>query len=75
MDKWDKRFLEMAKLVSSWSSCYQENRQVGAVIVKDGKIIARAHNLREQKQNSLCHAEISAINKACKKLGVIKCQE
>ncbi len=42
---------------------------VGAVIVRDGKIIARAHNLREKKKNALQHAEILAINKACKALG------
>lgn len=42
---------------------------VGAVIVKDGEIIATGHNLREQKQNALSHAEIEAINAACKKLG------
>ncbi len=41
---------------------------IGAVIVKDGKIIARAHNLRERKKNALCHAEIIAINKACRRL-------
>lgn len=41
---------------------------IGAVIVKDGKIIARAHNLRERKRNALCHAEILAINKACRSL-------
>jgi len=42
---------------------------VGAVIVKEDKIIARAHNLRETKNNALAHAEIICINKACKKLG------
>ena len=42
---------------------------VGAAIVKDGKIISRAYNKREIKKNCLCHAEILAINKACKKLG------
>ncbi|HIT85579.1 MAG TPA: nucleoside deaminase [Candidatus Ornithomonoglobus intestinigallinarum] len=42
---------------------------VGAVIVKDGAVIARGYNKRETKQNALCHAEISAINKACKKTG------
>ncbi len=42
---------------------------VGAVIVKNGEIIARGHNLREQKQNALSHAEIECINSACKKLG------
>lgn len=41
---------------------------VGAVIVKDGKIIAKAHNLRERKQNALAHAETLAIAKACKRL-------
>lgn len=41
---------------------------VGAVIVKDGKIIARAHNLRETKKMSTAHAEILAIEKASKKL-------
>lgn len=41
---------------------------VGAIIVKDGIIIARAHNLREKKNCSLAHAEILCIEKACKKL-------
>ena len=44
MDKWDKRFIEMAKLVATWSSCYQENRQVGAVIVKDKRIMTTGYN-------------------------------
>ncbi len=44
MDKWDKRFMDMAKLVSTWSSCYQENRQVGAVIVKNKRIITTGYN-------------------------------
>ena len=42
---------------------------VGAVIVKDGKIIARAHNIKEEKQDTTKHAEIIAIQKASKKLG------
>lgn len=42
---------------------------IGAVIVKDGRVIARGHNERELKQDSTLHAEISAIHKACKKLG------
>ena len=41
---------------------------VGAVIVKDGKIIARAHNLKETKKDTTKHAEILAIQKASKKL-------
>lgn len=42
---------------------------VGAVIVCNGKIIARGHNLRETKKTALAHAELIAIEKACKKLG------
>ena len=41
---------------------------VGAVIVKEGKIIARAHNLKETKQTATAHAEMLAIQKANKKL-------
>ena len=46
----------------------KEEVPVGAVIVKDGKIIARAHNLKESKKQPTSHAEILAIEKACKKL-------
>ena len=41
---------------------------VGCVVVKDGKIISRGHNVRETKQNPIGHAEIMAITKASKKL-------
>ena len=42
---------------------------VGAVIVKNGEIIARGRNRREKEKNALCHAELEAINNACKALG------
>ena len=41
---------------------------VGAVIVKNNKILSLGFNKREKKQNALAHAEIVAINSACKKL-------
>ena len=44
MDKWDKRFMEMAGFVATWSSCYQPNRQIGAVIAKDKRIITTGYN-------------------------------
>lgn len=44
MDKWDKRFMQMAETVAGWSSCFQENRHVGAVIVKDKRILATGYN-------------------------------
>ena len=42
---------------------------VGAVIVRDGEIIARGSNGRELEKNALYHAELEAINNACKTLG------
>ena len=44
MNKWDKRFMEMAELVSTWSSCYRTGRQVGAVIVKNKRILTTGYN-------------------------------
>ena len=41
---------------------------IGCVVVKDDKIIARGHNLRETTQDSTGHAEIKTLQKACKKL-------
>ncbi|MBQ4073388.1 MAG: nucleoside deaminase [Clostridia bacterium] len=41
---------------------------IGAVIVKDGKVIARAHNKKESKNQATRHAEIEAIEKATKKV-------
>lgn len=46
----------------------KEEIPIGAVIVKDGKVIARGHNLKEIKKDTLKHAEIIAIEKASKKL-------
>lgn len=48
---------------------------IGAVIVKDDKIIASGYNLREKKRNALLHAEIIAINRACKKLGAWRLED
>lgn len=48
---------------------------VGCVIVYQDKIIARGYNQRETKQNSLAHAEIIAIKKACKKLGTWRLED
>lgn len=44
MNKWDIRFMEMAELVSSWSSCYQENRHVGAIITRNKRILTTGYN-------------------------------
>lgn len=41
---------------------------IGAVIVRGGRVVARGHNQREKKQNALAHAEVLAINRACRRL-------
>ena len=46
----------------------KEEIPIGAVVVKDNKVISSAHNTREKSQVATHHAEILAIEKACKKL-------
>ena len=46
----------------------KEEVPIGAVIATDGKVIAKAYNLREKKKQACAHAEILAIQKACRKL-------
>ena len=58
------RAIELAKIAGS-----QGEVPVGAIIVKDGKIIGEGYNMREQKKNALSHAETEAINNACNTLG------
>ena len=48
---------------------------IGCVIVQDGKIIARGYNRRNTDKNTLAHAEITAINKASKKIGDWRLEE
>lgn len=62
------RYMEQAILLAKKAGAAGEV-PVGAVIVKNGKIIATGQNRREREQNTLGHAEIEAINAACKKLG------
>ena len=42
---------------------------IGAVLVMNNEIISRAHNLRELEQSAIAHAELLAIDKACRKTG------
>lgn len=42
--KWDHRFMEMAKLVATWSSCFKQDRKVGAVIVRDKRVLTTGYN-------------------------------
>lgn len=59
----------MAKAIEEAKKAYLiDEVPIGCVIVYQDKIIARAHNEREKKQSSLAHAEILAIEKACKKI-------
>ncbi|MDE6028989.1 MAG: cytidine/deoxycytidylate deaminase family protein [Clostridiales bacterium] len=44
MDKWDARFMEIAHMVATWSSCFQDNRQIGAVIAKNKRIMTTGYN-------------------------------
>ena len=64
----NREFMKLAILEANKAALKGEI-PVGAVIVKNNEVIAVGHNLREQKQNALSHAEIEAINLACQRLG------
>ena len=59
----------MKKALKEAKKAYERKEvPVGVVIVKDNKIISRAYNQKEEKNSPIKHAEIIAIEKACKKL-------
>jgi tRNA(adenine34) deaminase len=64
----DVKFMRMALKLAQKAYNIGET-PIGAVIVKNGKVIANGYNLRESRQDITCHAEINAIRKACKKTG------
>lgn len=65
---YNKEFMDIA-LMEAQLALSENEVPVGAVIVKDNEIIAQGHNTREKSKNALHHAEIIAIDKACKALG------
>lgn len=44
MDKWDHRFMDLAGTIAQWSSCYQHNRKIGAIIVRNKRILTTGYN-------------------------------
>lgn len=64
----DEEFMTMA-LAEAVMGAAMGEVPVGAVIVKDGEVIAAAHNLRENGGGATAHAEMLAINEACEALG------
>lgn len=64
----DEIFMRLA-LDEAEKARVEDEVPVGAVIVRGGEVIASAYNTREYGKNALYHAEIKAIDEACKKLG------
>ncbi len=64
----DEWFMNQA-LKEAKKAYSKDEAPVGAVIVKDGVVISRGHNERQSKGDATLHAEMTAIRKACKKLG------
>ncbi len=64
----DEKFMREA-LKQAKKAAAAGEMPVGAVIVRGDEIISRGYNRRETKKNALLHAEVTAIDRACKKLG------
>ena len=63
------KFMKMAIDEARKGICDGHGGPFGAVVVKDGKVIAKGHNKVLLNNDPTCHGEIDAIRKACKKLG------
>ena len=63
-EKWMRLALEQARHAAEMGEV-----PVGAVIVKDGEVVATAYNTRETEKNAVHHAELLAIDRACARLG------
>lgn len=63
----DKKFMKLA-LKEAKKAAKKDEVPIGAIIVRDGKVIAKAHNLREKSNLATGHAEVLAIQQANKKL-------
>ncbi len=68
MSSYNKDFMEQALALAKEAGARGEV-PVGAVIVRNGEIIATGKNGREENKNALSHAEIEAIDNACRTLG------
>lgn len=68
MDKDDVYFMKKA-LMQAEAARRKDEVPVGAVIVKDGRVVARGHNTRENAKNPCGHAEMAAIQACARKLG------
>ena len=64
----DIKFMELALSLAREAAAIGEV-PVGAVVVRDGEVVATAYNRRETGKNALYHAELSAIDAACQALG------
>lgn len=64
----DQHYMKMA-IEEANKAAAKGEVPIGAVIVRDDEVIARAHNLRETTQNAVTHAELLAIQLACEELG------
>lgn len=65
----DKETFMKKALKQAQAALRRDEVPIGAVIVRDGKVIARAHNTRMKSLDATDHAEIKAIRQACRKLG------
>lgn len=68
MGLFDKRFMDRAIAIANESVSSNEGGPFGAIVVKNGKIIAEANNSVTFDNDPTAHAEVNAIRKACKKL-------
>ena len=74
MDKPDEYYMRLALARARRAEALDEV-PVGAVVVREGRVIASGYNLRESRQDATLHAEMIAIRRACRKLGSFRLED
>ena len=75
MELQEKEFFMREALKEAQKAYDQEEVPIGAVVVLNGEIIGRGHNLREKEQDATLHAEIKAIRQANQHLGSLRLED
>jgi tRNA(adenine34) deaminase len=70
----DFKFMELAIMEAKKAEAIGEV-PIGAILVKQGEVIATGYNLRETEQRAIAHAEMLVIDSGCKKLGTWRLEE
>lgn len=71
----NQKFMRMAIALSEENVLQNKKQPFGAVVVKNGEVVGKAHNEVDAQNDPTAHAEIVAIRRACQNLGIVRLED